>query len=82
MSSITDMPLKHLFSKVDGKVNDEGIDTSENFTAEKLKYQVVRRDLKRTEEKIVKDRETRGTGIILFTIIIRIITAIEVIDHG
>ena len=71
-----------MFSKLDSKVTDVSIDTSENFEAETLKHNVVARDLKRTEEKIAKNRETRGTRIILFIIIVRIIAATEIIDHG
>ena len=64
ISSIIDTPLEYLFSKLDGKMIDVDIDTSKNFAAEKLKYKVVARDLKRTEEKIAKNRETRVTRII------------------
>ena len=82
ISSINDIPLTYLFSKLDEKVIDVGIDKNKNFAVEKLKHKVVARNLKGTEEKIAEDQETRGNGIILFTIIIRIITAIKIIDHG
>ena len=69
ISPIIDIPLKYLFSKLDDKVIDVGLDTSKNFVSEKLQYKVVESYITRTE-------------IIWNTTVIRGISANEVIDHG
>ena len=68
-ASINDIPLTYLFSKLDDKVIEVGLDTSESVATKKLKCKVVERDLTRSE-------------IILNTIIIRATRVTEIVDHG
>ena len=69
ISSMNDIPVTYWFSKLDDKVSDVGLDTSEQVVLEKLNYKVRESHITRTE-------------IILNNRIIRTTSADEVIDHG
>ena len=69
MSSITEIPLKYLFNKLNGKVIDVGIDAKEHVVLEELMYKIAETYITRTE-------------IVLHTRVIRTTSADEISDHG
>ena len=65
MSSITQIPLKYLFNKINGKVIDVGIDTNEQVILKECQYRVT----ENSENKIMSG--ISRTEIIMDTAVIR-----------
>ena len=66
MSSVTQIPLKYLFNKINGKVIDVSIDTNEHVVLKEWEYRVTERYLIKTEiimDTVIIIRTTRATYV-------------------